>query len=71
MNNVEFFFRLATSKAVAKLQAAGYDRDQIAEYLTRPGHLASLIEHAKELHFQMIEHVEQNFDAFAAQVRAA
>lgn len=69
--NVEFFFRLAASKTITRLQSAGFTRDQIAEFLARPGNLASLIESAKELHFQVIEFIESDPDRFAKQVKEA
>ena len=69
--NVEYFFRLAAEKAVAKMRAEGHSSDKIVEFLMRPGHLASLIEYGRELHFQTIEFVEQNLDEFARDVQRA
>ena len=68
MNNVEFFFRRATEKAASTLRLAGWEPETIAEYLTRPGHLAKLMEAARDLHFQALEYVEADVDAFAAQI---
>lgn len=56
-SNFRFFFKLAVEKASAKLAAQGYVASQVAEYLSRPGHMLDLLKFAEDLHMQAVDAV--------------
>lgn len=56
-SNFHFFFKLAVEKAGAKLAAIGCGADQIAETLSRPGHMLDLLKFAEDLHMQAVDAV--------------
>lgn len=56
-SNFRFFFSLAVEKASAKLAAKGFTAEQVAEWLSLPGHLVDLLKFAEDLHIQAVDAV--------------